>query len=837
MRHMYKIPAVLLCCLSLAVQAQQSPSLSGTVTDQAGHPLPGAGISIGRKAQAVTDESGRFYVSGTRSGTDTLQVSLVGYTTVHEPLVFKNGQPRQVQIRLQEAVLQLEGLIVTAQKRAQQARDVPAAVTVLDGKFLQRNNIRDLDVLSGYVPGLNIQVQSTNRPGFVIRGLTSDDAGAGSQSRVSVYFNNVPSSRPIGSVFEVYDMAGVEVLKGPQGTLFGKGALAGAVHFIPQRPVARREGMLSAGFGNYGQQVYTAVINTPLYKDKLLIRAAGTFNHRNGYVENTFGGTLNGKHTLAGRLSLSYQPGSRTSIDYVANYQEDQAPGTAFISKTYPNQQGVIDPFAFVASLDQGKALSAEKTIQDHILTIRHQFNPQLALTAISAYRNNTGLEHFDGDGAAAKALDVIQDTHARQFYQELRLNVKAGERFNGFGGVSYWAEKVHDVYDVTPDERSFVWLRLDKNKMIDPKGNPVLLERMPTDPKYGPAADKLLPVDHREQSVSDARNSSLEVFADGTYKLTSRFEVSGGLRAVRDMLELQNAVYTSGSPSIVGYMTKNQPGLIYKPRNPVKHSTNYTTILGRIVFKYALTPTLNIYGGYSKGRRAKLIQFNPDNSATVLAPEILNSYDLGIKGDIGPRFNFDLGVFYSRYNNFQTRTYMADTAAGQFLLVMRDGGKARSYGAELAVRYAAMRHLQLYGNYAWLHARFDDYDNNGNKQQLAGNHFRLTPDHSFTLGAELSGPLGQRLSGFFRPSYTYRSHMFFEDTNNPGIEQGGYGIANVRLGVAVLKYRLEWSCYMNNIFNQHYLMDAGNSGQTFNIPTFVPGAPRMFGVEVTWRF
>ncbi len=248
-------------------------------------------------------------------------------------------------------------------------------MSAITSKTIEDLSIQNLDNFADLIPGLNVRVQSNQRPSFVIRGLSSDEVSANAQPRVSLFLNNTPITRASGGVLELYDMDRVEVLKGPQGTLFGRGAQIGAVHFLTKMPSNKFGGFVSVGMGSYQKKDFKAAFNIPVIKNKLNTRIALVRDTQDGYVKNTFGGYLNGKETKGLRFSARYLPSKKTKIDFIFNYQEDNAPGVAFVSGLYPNTNGIADPFAYEASLDQGANLGAEKDLFSYILNFKHYFN------------------------------------------------------------------------------------------------------------------------------------------------------------------------------------------------------------------------------------------------------------------------------------------------------------------------------------------------------------------------------------------------------------------------------------------------------------------------------
>ena len=180
-----------------------------------------------------------------------------------------------------------------------------------------------------------MQLQSPNNPGYVIRGVTSDDGDSRSQARVSIFQDGISISRSRASAVELFDLDRIEVVKGPQGTLFGRGAEIGALHIIRKKPVNAAGGEVTLGYGSCNRKLADGFINTPILKDKLFNRFAFTFEDRDGFIKNLSGGDLNGKNTFALRNSTRLFAGEKTMIDLVLDYQRDDYPGTSFKNRQY----------------------------------------------------------------------------------------------------------------------------------------------------------------------------------------------------------------------------------------------------------------------------------------------------------------------------------------------------------------------------------------------------------------------------------------------------------------------------------------------------------------------
>jgi iron complex outermembrane recepter protein len=811
-------------------------SLHGKILDSNKNALPGTSIIIMDTKYGVNaNETGEYRFDQLPAGKLKVQASFVGFKTTIMDIDIQPGE-NILNLTLETEEISLESVTVTSQKREQQILDVPITMSVINARFLEDNNINEIGGLSEFVPGLQVRMQGTDRPSFVIRGLTSDEVSPAAQPRISVFYNNVPVSRANGAAMELFDMQQVDVLKGPQGTLFGRGAEIGAINYISKKPTNDFNGFVTAGVGNYSQKELSGAINFPVINDKLLVRVAGIYDYQDGYIKNTFGGNLNGKNTLAGRFSASYLASRKDKIDLVLNYQKDANPGIGFMSMNYPNTESSKDPFGYVASLEQGKNLANNRNIFDGTLTMKHFFNENNYLTSVSSYRKISSYTRWDGDGTAAAAIDMSEDDGARQFYQELRYNYSIKSKLNGSIGGSYWYETASQNFWFSPNEQDMFHLFFNTGYLVTPDGQPNPVTNLPPDPRLGPLAGMALVTDHQEEDNSNADNQALEGFADGNYQLTKNFSITAGLRVISESIGLNNsAQMTGGSPSTLGFLSGNYPNLFFKQSDLKEIRTSNLAATWRGGLKYTFNENTNIFANYSMGRRPEVLQFTSAGEEQVLAAETVNSFDLGFKTVVKQRLWFDIGLFYYGYSNFQTSAWVADASTGEFNYIVKDGGKASGYGAEANIKYAVAKGLQIFGNYAYIHARFAENDVNGSKQEYAGNMFRLTPEHSFAIGLNAQVEIAGHMYLFGIPSWSYRTKIFFEDANTPGLEQAGYGLLNLNAGIGYKNIIL--SFYGTNLAGEKYIISAGNTGSLFGDPTQIPGAPRMFGTKISWKF
>ena len=302
-----------------------------------------------------------------------------------------------------------DDIIVTTQKREERGVDVPITLTATLGERMRQLGVSDLDELAFFVPGLNIQEQSANNPGIVIRGITSDSGSAQQAARFTLYYNGVDISRSRGSYQDLYDIERVEVVKGPQATLFGTASAVGAISIISARPRPGFSGELSGGIANYnGYQLGGHILAGD---DVLARRVAFAFKKRDGYVNNPAPGQddLNGQNQFGVRASIRYAPSADISADLILTYDRQRNPGTAFVSLALPTATGPGNAFGN-ANLG-GSPLSAtvlgvpklglRRDVYDANLTVNWNFADDWSLTMVNNYRKFDSLEVFDADGSA----------------------------------------------------------------------------------------------------------------------------------------------------------------------------------------------------------------------------------------------------------------------------------------------------------------------------------------------------------------------------------------------------------------------------------------------------
>lgn len=817
-------------------------------------------------------------------------------------------------------VAEIGDIIVTAQLREQRAREVPFALTAYSGERLEALGVQEFDQLSAFTPGFLVQNQSPNNPGFVMRGITSDSGAATAEPRVSVFQDGVSISKSRGSYVELFDLARVEVAKGPQSTLYGRGALIGAVNLVQNR--ARpgvSEGYARAEVGDLDYRLVEGAVNLPLGEDAAL-RLATRMKTRDGYVENLLGGPdYNSIDTRALRLAGVWAPTDAVRLDLIGNYQTDRASGTPFKSIAYapfdPVTGAVLggaDPWEGAAltpgaAFDGGKSLGLDREVWGVTGLARFDLSPSLTLNSTTAYRQFSSYETFDADGVSLPILTAAEDAYGEQWSQELRLNYDGGGRLSAFVGAGWFREEGYQRAPTQFDERyALVQLAapLGPQRLMLPYAVPLpMLLNGVVAGLLPAAAQPLVPglvnnlkANHTEISTNSSELTSYDLFADATYRFSDRFEMSAGLRWTRDdkTTGLSNmvangrsiaggliAVQTLGAraqalaaagdlaaaaalqaqinallPALAALGAVNFPiasglplfGLTAQPTlnngDFVYRDHKDDGLTWRLTARYALSDDASLYANYARGRRPEVLSVSAPSAPLgapnfqVIEAETVDSFEIGAKTALmDGRLRLDGAVFHYAYDNFQT-TEQVGTA-----FVTVNAGEARAYGFEGQASFDITPDFEVFGTYGYNHSRFESGARDGNR-------FRLSPDHMASIGALWRVPVtGGRLE--IQPSWTWQSKIFFDDDNDrPELQTGNfvpdliqdefqdsYGLLNLRIRYVPVSGAWGIEAFGDNILDERYVKDAGNTGDALGMPTFIAGRPATYGVGFTLRY
>lgn len=718
-----------------------------------------------------------------------------------------------------------EEIVVTAQLRQQAAEDVPLSIKAFSGDMLQRYDLRSWEDIGALTPGVLIQTQNDSAPSYVIRGIEAPTSDAASEPGISIFVNGVDSSRTKGSLTELFDIDRVEIAKGPQSTLYGRGAAVGAFAIYTKKADTRKASASIEGeYGNYDIYSLTGIANLPIITDRLAVRVAVRRRERTGYVNNIVTGQkINDDDLFAARVSARWQPTDNLTFDAVLNHQRDKDGDTEAKALLLASPGGDADPFGDAAQ--NPMEVLFDRKVQSATFLGKWDLG-DWTIQSTTAWRRVDFRNGWDPDGTSYQFLFGIENQKERAFSQEVRFAYDHGGPFRTQFGASWFNDNVRDGLILGANEQYLVG------------GFPKNLNPVPAIPLGGGVTlplsshvDSSRPVDSTRKSFSLYGNVSLD--------LTRRLTLEAGLRQSWDDANIASqatVVARDGRTPVAlpnGFFG-NSFGQWYTADG------NFSYLTPRVALTYGVTPSINVYGSVSKGTRGgypQIVFTNPTATTVTVTrsdvkAETIWSYEGGVKGRVLNRaLGFDLSAFYYDYTNFQTLSL--DPTQGTI-----NAGKASAFGIEANLDWKVLPVLSLFAGYNFLDAHYDKFAEKlgGVVTDLSGNQMRLAPRHTFSLGGDFTQKVGSGLEAHLRGTYTHRSSYFFNNDNLPTERQKAFGLLNLRAGIGAEDGLWEAEIFGTNLTDAQWIRDAGNSGKSFGVPTAIRSDPRFYGVRLTFR-
>lgn len=808
--------------------------LRGIIRDLDRNPLPGARvIIIGTKKIVHANERGEYFFYQYETGKVRIQASLEGYETKWVDVVLQSGQ-NFFNLSLPENETKIEKEVGTAQNRPKQVLDMTFSNSTLDDKKLSENYITKFNDVSDYVPGLIVQEFGFEKNILSIRGVTNQSENTFGSPLISIQFNSVPINHKYATTFSYFDSKQIEVARGPQTTENGRGSVIGAVLFESNKPTRNFEGNISAGYGNFNQQEVEAMINLPVWKDKLALRAAGIYQNHDGYIENTLGGNLNGKRSFAGRFSTRFTPNVSHQIDLIVGYEKNTFPGLAFMNPDYVNENGQKSPFHFTSSLNISDLPQPDRKVFNATLIykfFRHEHNYWTSTSSFRKFENNTA---YDADGTFAPALSFSENFKNKQFFQEIMYNFsRSNNRLNGVLGGNLRIEKGQNMTALLLNEQHFYHLFFDTGELINANGllQPIIEITDTTDIHYG----MTFPDKHSELVNNKFSQMAGEGFLNFTYHFWKKFSFAAGVRGMAERTKLTHlATFDQGEPSALGKITGTSPNIYYLSTSEKELKKTTLSLAYRAGLQYYFRENTTAYFTYSKAHQPRILGFSNLTEEEDFKGLNIDHFELGVKTHYKSRVGLKAAIFYYQLKNFPGYTRESNADSTQSIPVFEHTGQAANYGGEASLEFALSKELTLFGNYTYLFTQYDSLSTSGNEQILAGQTFEFSPEHRLQIGLNAKLRFGDYLLVFARPAYTYQTEMILQAGSSGKTIQNAYGILNGTAGFTLSKYKLTFMAYGKNLLDEKYI-EVFESKYMSNLQ--IPGVPRMFGTKLIWNF
>lgn len=846
MKQYYLIPFIFISIFSFGF-AQNNAKIFGFVKNSFDNPIAGAAVILDNGKGTVTDNKGKFEFSNLSYTEYTLKVSFQGYKDVSLK-VKVNSIITNVEVLLDNEINQLDQTTITGFNRTSELAEKEASISSIQGDFLVKNNSAELNEISNLVPGVDIIIQNPSAPSIAIRGISSENAISSNVPRVSTLQEGIYLGKSRGAIVEIYDMENVDIYRGPQITEFGRGIQSGAINVVQNKAKNETSGKITGGIGNFESQYATGFFNTPIVKDKFFARVAGFFEHRDGYVKNFNGDDLSGKDTYAFRGAFKYLFSASTYIDLIANYQNDSPPAIGYKSVQIRQSDNNKNPFNPI-STDKNEDFGVNREVSSIVALVKHKFSDKFNTEVKLALRDYKNKDRFDFDGAPIKAGVIEENTKGEQYSAAFNLNY-TNDALKAKVGGQFMYENTDQTIATLVDERDlFIGLIDPGNSVVQgvPITSVLSFDSVPASiggvnlvdvaPQLAPLIGlPLLPL-NEEFSRGISENNIGDFYGEVAYTFFEKLELGVGLRGTWDNIKGTLNTENSKFPSTIGFLTGVGSNSIALggTDGDLTFKDEFLSFTGNLYVKYKFSDINNIYFNVAKGRRPNVVNFDA-KSSSILDAENLISYEVGSKWSLFEnKLLFDTTFFLYDYSNF--RTPIADSqVSNQLSFAEKDSGKASVKGAELSATYFFGKKSSAFANYSHLNTSFNDTDENGIPQEYAGNQFRQAPQNTFALGTNLQIEIDNKFDLYVRPNFSFKSKTFYTSSNEDFLSQPEYGLLNISTGV-ITKKGVEMSLFMKNVFDRDYLIDAGNLGNTFGLPTYIAGMPRFYGTRLSYNF
>lgn len=726
-------------------------------------------------------------------------------------------------------------IIVTANKRSESVQRVPVSIVALQPEALTDAGINNTTQLQQLVPSLSFSPSGEakiNR--FYIRGVGTYALSSALESSVGVAIDGVPLARVGGSITDLVDIERVEVLKGPQGMLYGKNATAGLVGVVTRKPrIGEDQADFNVSYGSYNELNIDGAVNVSL-GDKAAFRLAAWRYGHEGYVNDIDGDQkYNDKNSYGLRASVAVEPTDSLSITLIGQYDGKDEDATAFTYRSTDVASGGPTAITAGAAIAKGIVPGPENRTADpgnrpfsrgenYYLTALADLDlgGGYTLSSVTSYRdvmNSTQMDPFLSNSPLLFLQRLLDDESFSQFTQELRVSSPSENRLSFVAGLFYYDFKIEDI-----QTQNFFGL-----------------------PTPGvSAAIRLMTTRNSLQNYA--------AFGELTFKVTPQFRIIAGVRQSHDKVTGSFKRERIGTDVLP--VPPTLPIMDFKPDDIDYDATSY-----RFGAQFDIARDVMIYATAARGYKApgynltqSLTPATIVNGARVGA-EIAKSYEIGIKSQFFDRkLTVNITAFDSKFSNFQTTVRIPDISPPVFAI--QNAGALKSTGVEFEISARPAPGLTMGVVGAYIDARYTDFPNApcypgqptaatpapgfcvGGVQDLNGWPLEQSPKWSFNASVGYEAPVGSEYMVFTNANYSYRSSVVYEANRDPREVQDAYGFANVSLGFGKADESWKLSVYARNLFNEYFVARVRRNFNNFYQATSYE-ALRRFGVQLSARF
>ncbi|MGB5821794.1 MAG: TonB-dependent receptor [Saonia sp.] len=769
-------------------------NITGTVENREGQGIPLAHIRmLNSELGTTTDKRGNFNLL-LPSENVTLRISAIGFAT--KTIIFSKETP--LDIVLFEEINQLDDVVVSALKREEVLLKIPIAVSTLNAQKVVDTRTWDLGGLTALVP--NYLYQESGVAFQAIQSIRGIQVFSENPA-VATYVDDVNSLDILALGFQLTDIERIEVLRGPQGTLFGRNAMGGVVNIITKQPTNTTEGFWETGFGNLHLQRHSVGIKTPLVADKLYFGFSGLFQDRNGFFENDAslapvpdpsldGETVGDTRNLYGNLFFKWLISEKFNATLNVKSQKDWSSSSGFFV-SQPNEEVA---FESPDKIYLSRLASHDRTITNTALTLKYSAS-DFKLTSISTYQNIVlAFEDVDFPGFFHSFVDntIGENLPPQEVWtQEFRINgIRPISKIDYTAGLFGFTQNAFEP-------STNLAFEIDRNNFIISKNK--------------------------------GENKGAAIFGELTVALTDKFSVTGGIRYD---YEERKAIFNGFGDLLFSN------GILAELEPEREEKGTYAAISPKVAIAFTPTENSSIYASYNRGFRAGGInaQRLPEGNRQTFDEEYSDNFEVGYKmNTFHNTFNFSAAAFYIDWTDLQ---FFNLVSPGTF--ARENVGDARSLGFELEASAIPVNGLQLDASFGYTETEYKDFVLERQDfatgellfEEISGNNLANTPGHTLFLGAQYTYPINKAAHLVFRGEIRNIGDYFTDIQNT--LEQPTYTILNARVAFGFKRYTVAF--WGQNLTDETFL-SFGSPDTSFGSRSVRTAAPITYGATLTYRF
>ena len=771
----------------MEIFGQSEIVIKGKVTDHSGKPLIDANISIVNESYGgSTDRNGNYVFKLPDKHINremTLEVRYVGFITQSLKINLATGN-NIYDFRMEKDVLSIKPIIVTAQRREENLQEVPISITALDNSEIKSQGINRVIDLQYSVPNFFFGDGTFNYSApSSIRGISGSSRASGVEARTNYYIDDIYMGRSVAVNQDLFDLERIEILKGPQGTLFGKNTVSGVINITTRKPFNGWEGTVSIDAGNYSYLNTNFIINAPLKDNKVFARFSGKIMRTDGFVTNLYNNKdYNRQNIMNGRLQLRYLPSQNFDIIMSLNALRDRRPQRIVgIALDGPGYDAAPGPREISHNLNEFE----NRDIFGGSLNMVYQFPNNYSIKSITGFRKIKNWGNLDEDlSPEAWVVDNFKNEDAH-FTQEFRLTSPVLKYFNFVAGLFYFYQRSDFIFDL-------------KTSSDAPLPNFTLF------------------------SAGPVKSNSIAGYFHGNLNFTSNLSLFGGLRYTYEYKK-------------VNWDQMNNLGLYI-------NLDNYTDTYSKGVFspliglRYTPLDQLMLYAkiswGYKSGgwgnftvRRVEYLKLQPEYSVC---------YETGIKlTTFNNRLSLNTAAFLNRFDDFQTEIWEYVPPFNLYLPVYTNAAKVTSKGLELELLVVPLENLSLMTSLGYVDATYDEFII-PSERNYNGNKLELAPETEYSFSIEYKIPVINIGNFFIRGNFIHKDDYYYDASNTEDFHIYGYELIDGKIGYESYDGSLGIYLWGKNLSDKLYML---TRAQFPLVKYALYGMPRTFGIQVTYSF